>query len=56
MPTIYLKGMLVADYPFDDGSPNDDTGDGLDDAKDGATATTSRDGSGALASDVDDDF
>ena len=59
LPTLHhFQGTLVAHYSFDDGTAADDAvGDGtLDGTISGATATTGRYGSGALAFDGTDDF
>ena len=47
---------LVAHYSFDDGTAAEDSDGSLDGTISGATATTGRDGSGALAFDGTDDY
>ncbi|KAK7241265.1 hypothetical protein SO694_00050040 [Aureococcus anophagefferens] len=55
-PTSHLfQATLVAHYSFDDGEAMDDY-NGFDGTISGATATTGRDGSGALSFDGTDDY
>ncbi|KAH8060650.1 glutathione transferase [Aureococcus anophagefferens] len=54
---VFFQETLVAYYSFDDGTAANDGGDGdLDGTITGATATTGRDGSGALSFDGTDDY
>ncbi|KAH8069617.1 hypothetical protein JL720_11918 [Aureococcus anophagefferens] len=56
LPTShFFQATLVAYYSFDDGEAEDDYGE-LDGTIEGATATTGRDGSGALSFDGVDDY
>ncbi|KAH8069130.1 glutathione transferase [Aureococcus anophagefferens] len=55
LPTHVSHSTLVAHYSFDDGTAADDYGS-LDGTIHGATATTGRDGSGALSFDGTDDY
>jgi hypothetical protein len=56
LPTSnFFQGTLVAYYSFEDGTAADDYGS-LDGTINGATATTGRDGSGALSFDGTDDY
>ena len=50
------QSTLVAHYSFDDGTAAEDSDSSLDGTISGATATTGRDGSGALAFDGTDDY
>ena len=57
-PTAYYvsRSTLVARYSFDDGTAAEDGDSSLDGTINGATATTGRDGSGALSFDGTDDY
>ena len=50
------SGSLIAHYSFDDGTAAEDSDSSLDGTISGATATTGRDGSGALSFDGEDDY
>ncbi|KAH8044982.1 glutathione transferase [Aureococcus anophagefferens] len=54
--TLYVGDTLIAYYSFDDGTAAEDSDSSLDGTISGATATTGRDGSGALSFDGVDDY
>ncbi|EGB02103.1 hypothetical protein AURANDRAFT_69195, partial [Aureococcus anophagefferens] len=56
LPTHVSHSTLVAHYSFDDGTAAEDSDGSLDGTINGATATTGRDGSGALSFDGSDDY
>ncbi|KAH8063972.1 concanavalin A-like lectin/glucanase [Aureococcus anophagefferens] len=57
LPTSnFFQATLVAHYSFDDGTAAEDSDGSLDGTISGATATTGRDGSGALSFDGSDDY
>ncbi|KAH8067019.1 hypothetical protein JL720_12529 [Aureococcus anophagefferens] len=55
-PTHVSHSTLLAHYSFDDGTAAEDSDGNLDGTISGATATTGRDGSGALSFDGTDDY
>ena len=55
-PQPTVTPTLVAHYSFDDGTAAEDSDGSLDGTISGATATTGRDGSGALSFDGTDDY